>query len=230
MRLKIDDLYVEREGRTIIEGFSGEFISRSITLLKGANGSGKSTLLAAIAGDVRLRHNIKSGEIHLNEVSLRSLTPIQAAKVRGFLQQRSDFSLAYSVRELLELVIRISRQDSAVRSLKSLAVELDLEHLLERSVLELSGGERQRVSLAITLVRETPLYLLDEPLSAQDLAHSASIARYLKKLANSGAVFIIATHESPELAEVATKEMRLEFTIPDTVTRLNYSNKANNST
>lgn len=209
MKLRIESLHVERDGRAIIENFSAEFSARSISLLKGANGSGKSTLLGAIAGDHALRQSIKSGEIEFDGKSLRTLSLQEAAKLRGYLQQRSDFSLGFSVREMIEIVIKHCRKDSPVRSLKSLAVELDLNHLLDRSLLELSGGERQRVSLAITLARETPLYLLDEPLSAQDLSHSVSIARYIEKIANAGAIFIIATHESPELAEVATKELHL---------------------
>lgn len=209
MTLTINDLKVERDGRVIIENFSADFSPRSITLLKGANGSGKSTLLGAIAGDHVLKECIKGGEIELDGKSLRTLSTLEAAKLRGYLQQRSDFSLSFTVREMIEIVIKHCRKESPVRSLKSLAVELDLNHLLDRSLLELSGGERQRVSLAITLARETPLYLLDEPLSAQDFAHSVSIARYIEKLANAGAIFIIASHESPELAEVATKELRL---------------------
>lgn len=209
MTLRIRDLQVVRDGRAIIENFSADFSPRSITLLKGANGSGKSTLLGAIAGDTTLKHYFKDGEIELDGRSLRSLSPQEAATMRGYLQQRSDFSLSFSVREMIEIVIKHCRERSPVRSLKSLTAELDLNHLLDRSLLELSGGERQRVSLAITLARETPLYLLDEPLSAQDPAHSASIARYIEKVANAGAIFIIATHESPELAEIATKELQL---------------------
>ena len=204
-RLSLNDLTVVRDGRTIIDGLSVELPSRSITLLTGANGSGKSTLLAAIAGDV-MPH---SGSIALDQRSLIGLPSRDAAKIRAVMQQRNEFSLGFRVSEILSAVIRHCGKDSRTRSLKALAVELDLLHLLDRSILELSGGERQRVSLAVTLAREVPLYLLDEPLSAQDSMHCLTISRYLEKIAKSGSILIIATHHIAELAAVASKELTL---------------------
>lgn len=208
MKLSLMDLTIVRDGRTIISKFSADFQDRSITLLTGPNGSGKSTLLGAIAGDLIPQ----SGSISLDQNSLIGLSSIEAAKVRAILQQRSDFSLGFRVEEILSAVIQHCQKDSATRSLKALAVELDLLHLLDRSVLELSGGERQRVSLAITLVRQVRLYLLDEPLSAQDASHCLSITRYLEKIAKSGSIFIIATHQNEDLAAVASGELTLAHT------------------
>ena len=90
----------------------------------------------------------------------------------------------------------LNRSSSKMRSLKQLAKELDLLHLLDKSVLELSGGERQRVSIAIALSRESPLCLMDEPLSAQDEEHQVMIGQYLAKLSASGFFFLIATHDT----------------------------------
>lgn len=205
MDLSLTNLTIVRDARVVIDDLSAHFDDRSITMLTGANGSGKSTLLSAIAGDLAPH----SGEIALGARPLLSLSPMQAAKMRAVLKQHSDFTLGFLVAEILDSVIRHCRKDSPTRSLKSLAVELDLLHLMDRSLLELSGGERQRVSLAITLAREVPLYLLDEPLSAQDSEHCLSIARYLGKIASSGAIFLIATHQSAELAAVASKELSL---------------------
>jgi iron complex transport system ATP-binding protein len=206
MTLSIRDLTIERDGKIIIEKLAMKMSSRSITLLKGANGSGKSTLLDAIAGVAKP----KSGTITLGEKDLLELGFKEAATLRSYLQQRREFTLSYSVREILEMVTRNAVRRSRVRSIKSLAHELDIDHLMDRSVLELSGGERDRVSLAIALLREVELYLLDEPLAAQDLHHSELIAKYLEKIARSGAHLIIATHQSPELAEVADSEITLD--------------------
>ncbi len=205
MTLSIQGLSLERGNRLIIKDFSATVIDRSITLLIGANGSGKSTLLSAIAGDLKPL----SGEIRLDERELLALSPKELSTTRSVLLQRNDFILAFTVQEILELVAYQAAKGSKVRSLKSLAKELDLLHLLSRSVLELSGGERQRVSLAITLTREVPLYLLDEPLSAQDEEHSQAIALYLSKLALSGSIMVIATHDTAELSAVASQEIRL---------------------
>lgn len=205
MTLVIRELSVERDGRKVIDHFDATVIDRSITLLIGANGSGKSTLLSTLAGDLKPT----LGEIALGDEDLLSLSLQDLSRVRSVLLQRNEFILAFSVEEVLKLVARQSEKRSRVRSLKSLARELDLLHLLSRSVLELSGGERQRVALAISLTREVPIYLLDEPLSAQDEEHSRAIATYLSKIALSGSIMVIATHDTAELSAVASQEIRL---------------------
>lgn len=205
MTLEIRNLSIRRNDRLVIDSFNATLIDRSITLLEGANGSGKSTLLSAIAGDLKP----VSGEIVLGEMELTQVSNRELSQIRGVLLQRNDFILAFSVKEILELVAKQGSKSSKVRSLKSLANELDLLHLLSRSVLELSGGEQQRLSLAIALTREVPLYLLDEPLSAQDGEHSSLLAAYLSKLALSGSIMLIASHDTAELAAVASQGIRL---------------------
>ena len=210
MTFSIKELTVSRtfakDERSIISDLNFFAPSRSITLLKGANGSGKSTLLDTIAGLIRP----SKGSISLDNIWLHQLSLKSAAIHRSYLQQRADFTLGYQVEEILQLATRHCVKSSRVRSLKSLGRELDIEHLFNRSVLELSGGERQRVSLAIVLIREVPLYLFDEPLSAQDVAHCDLIATYLEKIARSGAIILIATHESSALDRVADQEITLE--------------------
>lgn len=206
MTLAIRDLTIERDRRVIVSEFNFTSSPRSITLFKGPNGSGKSTLFDAISGLIP----IKSGSIYLDEIALHQIGLKRASQSRSYLQQHAEFTLGYQVKEILELVAAHAERESRVRSLKSLGRELDIEHLFGRSILELSGGERQRVSLAIALLREVPLYLFDEPLSAQDVEHSELIATYFEKIARSGAILIIATHESPELARVADDEIVLQ--------------------
>jgi ABC-type cobalamin/Fe3+-siderophores transport system ATPase subunit len=210
MTFSIKELTVARtfamEARSIISDLNFLAPSRSITLLKGANGSGKSTLLDTISGLIRpVKGSIALDDIYLHQLSLKS-----AAIYRSYLQQKREFTLGYQVEEIMQLATRHCIKSSRTRSLKSLGRELDIEHLFNRSLLELSGGERERVSLALTLVREVPLYLFDEPLSAQDLAHCDLIATYLEKIARSGAILVIATHESSALDRVADQEITLE--------------------
>ncbi|MEL6215133.1 MAG: ABC transporter ATP-binding protein [Pseudomonadota bacterium] len=72
---------------------------------------------------------------------------------------------------------------------------LGLDALAERDVTTLSGGERQRVAVAQALVQETPLLLVDEPLSHQDPAGSQQILRALEAYRASGGSVISAMHD-----------------------------------
>jgi iron-chelate-transporting ATPase len=61
----------------------------------------------------------------------------------------------------------------------------DLAPLAERPVDTLSGGERQRAWLAMLLAQDTECLLLDEPISALDLAHQIEMLSLIRKLIQS---------------------------------------------
>ena len=196
MILEINNLTLIRNRNTLIENFSCTFKKASIVLLIGGNGSGKSTLLSAIAGYFPYSLRSNSASILISGREVDQLKDGERAKLLSYLPQDPIFTLAFTVREILTEVSILNRTSSKMRSLKQLAKELDLLHLLDKSVLELSGGERQRVSIAIALSRESLLCLMDEPLSAQDEEHQVMIGRYIAKLSASGFFFLIATHDT----------------------------------
>jgi iron complex transport system ATP-binding protein len=66
--------------------------------------------------------------------------------------------------------------------------------LAERLVTTLSGGEAQRVSIATAIAQHTPVLLLDEPLSAQDVCSRKRIIELLQKLAEDGVTVVVVAH------------------------------------
>jgi len=80
-------------------------------------------------------------------------------------------------------------------SVKSIAVELGIDDLLERKPAEMSGGQQQRVAIARALVRKPSLLLMDEPLSNLDSALRNQLRFEIKKLHKSiGATIVYVTH------------------------------------
>jgi ABC-type cobalamin/Fe3+-siderophores transport system ATPase subunit len=73
---------------------------------------------------------------------------------------------------------------------------LGLTSLADRLVTTLSGGEAQRVSIAAAIAQQTPVLLLDEPLSAQDVSSRKRIIELLQKLAESGVTIVVVAHSS----------------------------------
>lgn len=184
--IEIKDLTITRGGRTVIEGFSATINPGKITAIIGPNGSGKSSLLAAIAGDIPA----SSGSIAFDGREITTLSLLEQADIRSVVLQERSYWLSYSVREVIEMgqsAEAITRIDEVVKS-------LDMVDFADQSVTTLSGGEAQRVEIARALIRDADIYLLDEPLSAQDTASKARIVAILKKLRDEGKTILVIAH------------------------------------
>lgn len=178
--ITINGVTISRDGREIISDFSEQIPAGSITAIVGPNGCGKSTLLAAISGDIAP----EKGTITIDELH-PALTPAaQLAQIRAVAIQNQSYSLGFTVKQIIEMA---GPADQVIQ-------DLELVLLADRQVTTLSGGEAQRVSIATAIAQQTPVLLLDEPLSAQDIASRQRIIKVLKELAESGVTVVVVAH------------------------------------
>jgi ABC-type cobalamin/Fe3+-siderophores transport system ATPase subunit len=184
--ISIKDISISRAGRLVVDGFSAELKPATVTAVIGPNGCGKSSLLAAIAGDIAL----SGGEITIGGQGLSELSLSQLAALRSVVLQSRNYWLSYTVRE----IVAMGQDSQALAHIDEVFKSLDMADLADRSVTTLSGGEAQRVEIARALIRNSQIYLLDEPLSAQDSASRIRIIELLKKLRSQGKVILIVTH------------------------------------
>jgi iron complex transport system ATP-binding protein len=184
--ISIKDISISRAGRLVVDGFSAELKPGTVTAVIGPNGCGKSSLLAAIAGDIAL----SGGEITIGGQGLSELSLSQLAALRSVVLQSRNYWLSYTVRE----IVAMGQDSQAVAHMDEVFKSLDMADLADRSVTTLSGGEAQRVEIARALIRNSEIYLLDEPLSAQDSASRVRIIELLNKLRSQGKVILIVTH------------------------------------
>jgi len=184
--ISIKDISITRAGKLVVDGFSAELKAGTITAVIGPNGCGKSSLLAAIAGDIP----IANGEIYFGEKRLAELSISQLAQIRSVVMQSRNYWLSFTVRDILAM-----GQDSAsIARIDQVLQSLNMVGFAEQSVTTLSGGEAQRLEIARALIRESDVYLLDEPMSAQDSASRAVIIELLKELRSQGKTVLIITH------------------------------------
>ena len=184
--ISIKDISITRTGRFVIEGFSAELKPGTITAVIGPNGCGKSSLLAAIAGDLSL----SSGEIMINGSEISSLSLSDLARIRSVVMQSRNYWLSYTVRE----IVAMGQDSDAISRIAEVFSSLEMSDLADRVVTTLSGGEAQRVEIARALIRNSEIYLLDEPLSAQDSASRIRAIELFKKLRSQGKIVLIVTH------------------------------------
>jgi len=184
--VEVRDVSIERGGRTVIENFSASLKPGTITAIIGPNGSGKSSLLAAIAGDI----SCSKGSVVINGRSVAELSLLEQAQVRSVVLQDRIYWLSYSVRE----VIAMGQSDEAVARIDDVLVRLDMVGFANQSVTTLSGGEAQRVEIARALIRDSKLYLFDEPLSAQDARSKERIIEIFKQMRSEGRTILLIAH------------------------------------
>ena len=192
--LNIKNLSFSVSGKQLLDIHSlncaeGEFVS-----LLGANGAGKSTLFKAISGELLFK-----GEISLHQKPIKQWKNLSLAKHLGVLPQVSQLDFPFSVEEVVSLgLIPLTASKAEGRQLVLKAMKAtDTIHFQMRAYSGLSGGERQRVHLARVLVQlsqaeQSPLLLLDEPTSAQDLGQQHQMLSLAQSLCHDRGWGIIA--------------------------------------
>lgn len=175
----------------------GEFLT-----LLGPSGSGKTTTLRMIAG----LDYPSAGEIRFGARRVDQLTPAQ----RNIAMVFQNYALYphMSVRRNLEYPLRKRGMPAAERAARVAEVTalLKIETLLERRPRQLSGGQQQRVALGRAMIRDSEVFLLDEPLSNLDAELRAHMRAELIQLHRRlGRTMIYVTHDQTEAMTMSSR-------------------------
>ena len=185
-------------GKEILGNVNLSIESGKLTVMMGRNGSGKSTLLKSMAGLLPFR-----GNILVHEKPLKDLSSVQRARQMAFLSQQHKAAFPFLVKEVV-LTGRAAYTKFIPGKADKRKVELALEyagigHLRDRFYTELSGGEQQLVMIARLLAQESPLLLMDEPVSHLDYPHQLKVLDLAKQLVHQGKTIVMILHD-PNLA------------------------------
>ena len=162
-------------------------------MVTGRNGAGKSSLLAMLAG--RLKPD--AGSIRAEDIGEATLP--ECLHVVG---HRDGLKSALTAAENLEFARDLLGNPAA--SPKEALEAMGLPHVARLPVGYLSAGQRRRVALARLLVCRRPLWLLDEPTAALDVASQALLAGLMREHLREGGLVIAATHQALGLEEART--------------------------
>jgi len=178
-----------------------EFVAPAgFTMLLGPSGGGKTTVLNCIAGLARPdsgRIAVASRLFFDSEAHVD--LPVAARRI-GYVFQNLALFPHLTVEENVQYgIVKLAAGERRDRMM-SLLDSFHIAHLLASKPNEISGGERQRAALARSLVTDPALLLLDEPLSALDLATKATILEDLREWNSSHQIPIVYVTHSPEEA------------------------------
>lgn len=166
----------------------------------GPNGSGKSTTLKMIAGLV----NPSSGVVMVNE---KKVTRNIAMDV-SYLSELDFYYQAFSVKDSIKFAASQFEDFNMERAEELIAfMKLDPKKKLK----QLSKGNRGRLKLVITLARNAPIVLLDEPFSGLDPMVRESIVKGLLSYIDfEKQTVVIATHEIDEIEMLLDEVIAIE--------------------
>ena len=165
---------------TDLEVHRGEVLA-----LVGPNGAGKSTLLAILAGAVEP----SEGTVERAE-GLRA----------GWMPQRPAHYGRLSPRQNLELFARLEQAGDPERMLERLELPDD-----DRPAATLSVGNRQRLDLAISLLPDPHVLLLDEPTAALDPRQRRRLWETARGVRDAGGAVVLVTQNLEDLEHVADR-------------------------
>ncbi len=179
----------------VLDGLSLAVHESEIFGILGANGAGKTTLMRLLIG----LQKPSSGSVRvLGEAPSSSVT-----RRIGYMPQLSALYQELSARQNVDFFARMYglSRPSRRREAVDRAIEwVDLTERQKEPLTRLSGGMRQRVSLAIALVHEPDLLVLDEPTVGLDPELRATFWEQFRDMSSSGTTLIISSHTMDDAA------------------------------
>ena len=171
--------------------------------LFGQNGSGKSTLLDIIA----LAAKPDSGKIVFDGLEVgANLTAVR--RRIGYVPQEIALFEELTVCENLLCWSRLPGKKAKERA-REVSEALNLSDISRKKVAELSGGMKRRVNLAVALLGEPELIILDEPFAGVDTDNTDGIEKRLRELADRGTAQIVSGHSPEQMLPLIDKVLVL---------------------
>lgn len=193
--LEANNISYSIRDKIIIQDISFALKTGGFYSVIGTNGSGKTTLLRCISNSIEPT----KGSIKVYNKPLNKYSPKQLARKISVVSQHSEFLFDFSSFQVVimgRMAYQKLLQTDSEKDMKIVEESMkktNTWHLRDRSIKQLSGGERQRVMIARALAQQTPIMLLDEPVSSLDIHHQFEIMDLLKKInqENQTTIFII---------------------------------------
>ena len=167
--------------------------------LIGPNGAGKSTFLNLMAGLIfPTKGCVTVCGYHARSTKARSGL--------GYMPEYPTFLGRYSARAVLRYhgsLLGLSQKAISLQADKSIQ-QLQMQEFIDRPCSDFSQGMKQRLSLAVALMNDPQVLLLDEPSNGLDPVGIIQLRDVLKQLRDSGAAIVISSHRLGELEKLTS--------------------------
>jgi ABC-2 type transport system ATP-binding protein len=195
--IRVDALVKRYAGRTILDGVSLHVAPGEIVALLGPNGAGKTTTVEIVEGYRRP----DSGTVRVLGMDPATGGPALRARV-GLMLQGGGLDPRSTPVDVLRLyaAFHVGARDPG-----ELLATVGLERVARTRVRRLSGGERQRLALALALVGDPEVLLLDEPTSGMDPEARRDTREHIAELRSDGRAILLTTHDLGDVERLADR-------------------------
>ena len=209
--LKIDNLSVNFEDERVLKGIDLEVQAGECIGVVGESGAGKTTLGLST---MRLLNGNVSGKIYIEDMELMALSEEETRRIRWnriAMAFQSAENRLNPTHEILDQVAEpmIAHLSSGTAKAKQRAAEVLQEAGLATTKFhhyphQLSAGEQQRVLIAMALINDPEVLILDEPISSLDAGSRIEMITFLKQ-AIEGRAVLVMTHDISTAARLTSK-------------------------
>jgi ABC-2 type transport system ATP-binding protein len=172
--------------REAVRDVSFDVAPGELLAIIGPNGAGKTTLLSMLAG-IRVPDS--------GSVEQRGPT---ADRRIGWVPQQTAVYAKLTVAQNLRLFARLEKVEDADATVERMLEQTVLKEREHDELSRLSGGNRQRVNIAVGLLADPPVLLLDEPSASLDPRQRQRLWSFLTGLTDRGTSVVFATHDIAE--------------------------------
>jgi ABC-2 type transport system ATP-binding protein len=204
--IDVRELRLERGGRPVLQGVNASLTGKAVGLV-GANGAGKSTLIGALLGVLRPR----SGSIRVLDLDIPDRAMDLRARAGVMAEQAGVFPGGSGVDAVVfaGMLSGLSRRESLRRSHRALDA-LDVGEERYRPASGYSTGMKQRTKLAMSLVHDPEVLILDEPTVGLDPIGRTQLLRLIRELRDEGRRILLSTHVLQDAESVCDEMLLLE--------------------
>jgi ABC-2 type transport system ATP-binding protein len=200
--IKVTNLTKKFGSFTAVDNLSFAVAPGEAVALWGPNGAGKTTIIRSLLGLLAAE-----GELRINGFDAQKEGKKARAAV-GYVPQELAFYDDLSARDTLLFYAGLKKVPTE-RVVQALA-EVGLTEHGQKPVAALSGGMKQRLALAIAVLADPPLLILDEPTSNLDTGAREDFIKLLWQQKAAGKTLLFTSHRLEEVEALATRVLVLE--------------------
>lgn len=193
--LVVENVSKSLGGKKIIKNMSFSVEAGKIYGFLGPNGSGKTTTIRMIVSLI----SMDEGDVKIGGHSIRTERE-QALSRIGAIVENPDLYEYMSGRKNLMHFARMSKQKISPERIQEVINMVELDHAIDKKVKTYSLGMKQRLGIALSILHEPSILILDEPTNGLDPKGIRELRSYLKDLArNAGVAILVSSHLLSEI-------------------------------